>query len=294
MKNNKINLTSILLIILIISVIIMTVVMIVINKDKSNNSNNDTNNTANTQTDNTDIDTNTTNTNTPNTNTPSTNTNTSNTSSNIININDYVGMWYDINLKEEGSDICIGLDANNNVVLSCGIHRTAVLEETIVNVVDNKISFDDGNGFTGTITLGDKKITLNYSVENYNIENEELEFAYKKERTSTQNLAGYDLAGNWEPKTATRNGKEISLQEIYGTGISYGGYLTLNSDNTYSRFIGITSDELTNDLTGTYEVKANNIIFTTNNGNKEEAKFDMGTIAYDYGDGVIVKFYPEN
>lgn len=282
MENKKINLTSILLILLIIAVIIMTVVMVITNKDKdkNNNSNDNTNTTS------------TANTQANNANTNTTTNTTLNTTSNKININDYVGMWYDINVKEEGSDVCIGLDANDKVVLSCGIHRTAVLEETIVNVVDNTISFNDGNGFTGTITLGDNKITLNYSVENFNIENEELEFAYKKERTSTQNLSGYSLARDWDPKTATKNGKEISLQEIYGTGIQYGGYLTLNSDNTYSRLIGITSDEVEKDLTGTYEVKSNDIVLTTKNGKTEKAKFVNGTIVYDYGDGINVTFYP--
>ena len=278
MEKKKINLTAILLILLIIAVVIMTVVMVITNKDKDNKSSDNSNSTS----------ANNTNTNT------NTDTNTSeNSNSNIVNINDYVGMWYDKNLKEDGSDVCIDLDANNNIVISCGILRTAVLEETIVNVVDNKISFNDGNGFTGTITLGDNKITLNYSVENFSIKNEELVFEYKKERTSTQNLSGFSLARNWEPRTATRDGVEISLQEIYGTGIKYGGYLTLNNDNTYSRFIGITSDELQNDLTGTYEVKANNIIFTTKSGKKESAKFNNGTIVYDYGNGVNVTFYPE-
>lgn len=294
MENKKINLTSILLIILIVAVIVATVVMIVTNNNKNNNSNNDTNATSASNTENKSNSNTNSNTNT-NSNSSSTNSNTStNTSSNTVDIKNYVGMWYDKYLKEEGSDICLALDENNNIVLTVGIHRTAVLDETIVKLEDNKIKFDDSNGFTGTLSLGNNKITLVYSVKNFNIENEKLEFEYKKERSNTQIISGYDIAHNWKPSTATKDGKEISLQEIYGTGIQYGGFLTLNKDNTYSRLIGITSDEVEKDLTGTYEIKANTILFTTKNGKNEKAKFDNGKIVYDYGDGIKVTFYPES
>lgn len=285
MEGKKINLTTILLIMAVIAIIIMAVVLVMTNnKNGENTTNNNSGDTIN----------NTSNVVDNNSQPDESSKPIEPVITKAIDINDYIGMWYEDESLVGYTNVCIDVDENNNILLEAGIYRTATLDEQIVNLIDNQIVFSDGNGFSGTLTLGDNKITMNYSISGLNVSNESIELSYKKDRSTTELLSGFDISGNWEPKVATRNGREISLQEIYGTGISYGGYLTLNSDNTYSRFIGITSDELTNDLTGTYEIVGNKIIFTTNNGNKEEAKFDMGTIAYDYGDGVIVKFYPES
>ncbi|MBR3254709.1 MAG: hypothetical protein IKF97_00555 [Clostridia bacterium] len=285
MEKKKFNLTTILLIMAIIAIIIMAVVLIISNgknDDKTSDNNNTTNAISN-------------NVENSSQSVPKEETkNSQTTTNNKVDINDYIGMWYENKDLIGYSNACLSLDENNNILLEAGIYRATGLDEQIVNLTDNKIVFNNGDGFSGTLTLGDNKITMNYSISPLNISNQEIELTYKKVRSSTELLSGFDITGNWEPRTATRNGEDISLQEIYGTGIRYGGYLTLNSDNTYSRLIGITSDEITNDLTGTYKILGNKIIFTTKNGNKEEAKFEMGIIAYDYGEGVTVNFYPKS
>lgn len=285
MEKKKFNLTTILLIMAIIAIIIMAVVLI-INNGKNDDKTSDNNNTTNAISNNVENSSQSV----PKEETKNSQTNTNNK----VDINDYIGMWYENEDLIGYSNACLSLDENNNILLEAGIYRATGLDEQIVNLTDNKIVFNNGDGFSGTLTLGDNKITMNYSISPLNISNQEIELTYKKARSSTELLSGFDITGNWEPRTATRNGEDISLQEIYGTGIKYGGYLTLNSDNTYSRLIGITSDEITNDLTGTYKILGNKIIFTTKNGNKEEAKFEMGIIAYDYGEGVTVNFYPES
>lgn len=76
------------------------------------------------------------------------------------------------------------------------------------------------------------------------------------------------LVGKWKPYKAEYKGKEINLRDVYGSGITYGGELILNKDNTYTEFIGIYSEDNVNDLQGTYRTygAGEKALLTTNNG----------------------------
>ena len=152
--------------------------------------------------------------------------------------------------------------------------QTNNLQATI-NSLQNKIE-----SISNTINSNEENIT-NLTVENNN----------NKEEEKVNIISSHNISGDWIPISATENGNEISLQMVFGTGIKYGGYLTLNNDNTYTRFIGIYADE--NSLMGTYKIIDNKIIFTNNNNEKETAVFENGIIQYDYGNGVIVNFTRE-
>lgn len=76
------------------------------------------------------------------------------------------------------------------------------------------------------------------------------------------------FVGKWKPYKAEQNGMEISLREVYGSGISYGGELILNDDGTYTAFIGVYSQDNIYDLQGTYKTDKNDetVVLTSKSG----------------------------
>lgn len=76
------------------------------------------------------------------------------------------------------------------------------------------------------------------------------------------------VVGKWKPYKAEYKGKEINLRDVYGSGITYGGELILNKDNTYTEFIGVYSEDNVNDLQGTFRTygSGEKALLTTNNG----------------------------
>ncbi len=102
---------------------------------------------------------------------------------------------------------------------------------------------------------------------------------------------------NWMPYKAEKDGKEVSLSEVWGTGIQYGGYLSLSriedgkqgspDNGTYSELIGIYENE--DSLKGTYYLSGNSIKFEPNSGEPS-----YGEISYVSGSdmfGIITKDY---
>ena len=64
------------------------------------------------------------------------------------------------------------------------------------------------------------------------------------------------LAGKWKPYMAQdKDGNEINLRDIYGSGIStYGGELVIKQNGTYTEWIGVYSEEEIDRFTGICEV----------------------------------------
>ncbi|MCI8999484.1 MAG: M56 family metallopeptidase [Clostridia bacterium] len=67
------------------------------------------------------------------------------------------------------------------------------------------------------------------------------------------------LAGKWKPYMAQdKDGNEINLRDIYGSGIStYGGELVIKQNGTYTEWIGVYSEEEIDRFTGICEVYGN-------------------------------------
>ena len=90
---------------------------------------------------------------------------------------------------------------------------------------------------------------------------------------STENDAPNFIIGDWNIKSAkhgiTRT--DYPLQYLYGTGIKYGGTLTLNKDNTFTKYIGITGETSENE--GSYSLRGNTISFKFDSGRTEEAMY---------------------
>lgn len=81
------------------------------------------------------------------------------------------------------------------------------------------------------------------------------------------------MIGSWEISYATgKDDEDYSLQNIYGTGISYGGVLTLNQDGTFSKYIGITTND-PDSYEGIYTVSGNSIRLTYRNNRIENAAY---------------------
>lgn len=193
-----------------------------------------------------------------------------------INIEDYVGIWYEKESLKEYSDVCIDLDEDKNILVEVGIYRLTTFDNLKATLNGNIITLTKNNAFIGTLTLDNNKIIFNYSVEDLNIENEKVEFTYKRERTSTEVLNGYDISGEYTCDAA--------------------GSLKINKDNTYKRSIINSGEsfETEKDLTGTYKIIGNKIIFTSNNNKEEIAIYENGAIEYFFEEDVYAKFYPKN
>lgn len=78
-----------------------------------------------------------------------------------------------------------------------------------------------------------------------------------------------DLTGKWEPAAgeSIASGQAVSLSEIYGSGLSYGGSLELNSDGTFFVGVGIINDNSSHK--GTYTVSGGEIHAAYKNGTED-------------------------
>lgn len=93
-----------------------------------------------------------------------------------------------------------------------------------------------------------------------------------------------ELTGKWEPAAgeSIASGQAVSLSEIYGSGLSYGGSLELNSDGTFFVGVGIISDNSSHK--GTYTVSGNEIHVTYKNGAEDTFQY-----LADYNGGEAIK-----
>ena len=105
------------------------------------------------------------------------------------------------------------------------------------------------------------------------------------------------MLGDWSISYAKNMNthEEYPLQEFYGSGIKYGGTLTLNEDGTFSRYIGITTDE-TEKYEGTFTHNGTYITFRYYDGTTAEAKYlpETNEIKYTIKDskyGYIDEYY---
>ncbi|WP_333651634.1 lipocalin family protein [Lacrimispora sp.] len=91
------------------------------------------------------------------------------------------------------------------------------------------------------------------------------------------------IMGTWMISYAknANTGEDYSLQELYGTGIQYGGTLTFNDDATFKRYIGITTEE-TDRYEGTYSVQDNVITLNFYNGTINTAIYLRSTQEIEY------------
>lgn len=114
--------------------------------------------------------------------------------------------------------------------------------------------------------------------------------------TNIEKTTANKLVGKWKPYKAEYKGEEINLRDVYGSGITYGGELILNSDNTYTEFIGIYSEDNVNDLQGTFRTYGigEKALLTTNNGETKALELlesgENSTIVLTNSDGTKIYF----
>lgn len=96
-------------------------------------------------------------------------------------------------------------------------------------------------------------------------------------RNVTNGIPNY-IIGVWniqyaKTRGAGTSGEDYSLQDLYGTGIEYGGKLTFNADGTFSRYVGITTDE-TDKYEGTYILRYDDkILLKYKDGTERTVKY---------------------
>ena len=95
----------------------------------------------------------------------------------------------------------------------------------------------------------------------------------KSTTESAENDISDLIIGVWKLKFAKEGtgGADYPLQNLYGTGIQYGGTLTLNKDNTFIKLMGITDEISENE--GTFSSEENVITFKFKDGHTEEAVY---------------------
>lgn len=194
---------------------------------------------------------------------------------NGINMNDYVGMWYENQELEGYSEVDIAVDDNNRIELQIGIYRLNTFDELSTSITGNVIKFNDIYGTTGTVTLEKEKVILEYSSESFEIKNQKIEFTYRKERKTTQITDGLDLTGKWSTQ-ADSDSK---------------GYVTFNPDNTFSSAIKKSEKDII--TSGKYKLYGNKIKFITNKGEVLRGEFKNGKINYYFLNEEVAEVYPE-
>jgi len=110
------------------------------------------------------------------------------------------------------------------------------------------------------------------------------------EQTPAKNkkkLTKTDLEGELKPVSAVdKNGEEISLQLIWGTGIQYGGSLTIFEDGSYTEYIGIIGE--TDPLEGTVDILDDQIVLTSKTDVKKYViVIEENVIELNYGEYIV-------
>ncbi|MCI9366281.1 MAG: M56 family metallopeptidase [Clostridia bacterium] len=118
--------------------------------------------------------------------------------------------------------------ASNN-----GENNINIMEEKLIDKIDEQ---------------HEVKETRNYIDDNIDSMENEMNLSYDTKEIK-------ELKGKWKPYKAENYEGEISLVDIYGSGIkTYGGSLELRDDGTFTKFIGVYSEEQSADLVGNYEI----------------------------------------
>ena len=140
------------------------------------------------------------------------------------------------------------------------------------------------------------EILDDYKLKFVNVSNETLkgtlnkkyiEESYYKELDDTKKIIG-----DWIPCYAKEGNEEISLQLIYGTALSLGGYLTFYDNGTYTYYVGAYSIENEDEHFGSYAVDENEINLLRNSGIRETLIYEenTGNILMKVSDNNIVAF----
>lgn len=275
----------------------------VINENKNEENNNieiqNKKNNANESKTNEKINTNTYNNNINNQESISDNT-VNNTSGNQINLNDYLGSWYETHNHtndKNPSNVKIKNVNNNKLVIDLYISRTAQFNNFEVNMNGNTGSFEavTDNGpsidgqiakISGKIELSNNTVTINVTKSNVKYLNDGTKyiFTYKVKNT---NLNSYK--GNWYESSkhaSDLNPNNINLKTVDGEFVVFDFYITriANFDDVsvivsenYGKFEAITENGRSTDdeigkISGRIEFKNNNIILHVEKSNV----FDLG------------------
>ncbi len=193
------------------------------------------------------------------------------------------------------NDILVRFGENPAKTTTTTVPITTVPQTTVSKTTQKNENTNNVNNINNTNSTNNTNNTNNSNSAN-NTNNSSNNNGTDNGNTETDNTEKNktDVVGTWNISSAEQDGEEVSLGSIFGSGIKYGGSINLNSDGSYSKYIGITSEEQEDDLTGTYIYEGNKILFTSNSGMVEVADIEDGKIKLKDSNGYILFFIKSN
>ena len=106
---------------------------------------------------------------------------------NILNINSYLGKWYDNEPEKAESNIELKIDETGKLIIEIGIFRLAVFDDLTSNIGDDRINFYANNlsGTNGSILLKDNELILSLTSDEFGIKNQTYKFNYCEKDTES-------------------------------------------------------------------------------------------------------------
>lgn len=103
------------------------------------------------------------------------------------------------------------------------------------------------------------------------------------------------LIGRWKYNTAINSKTgSVASKILYGSGYKYGGYLRFFNDGTFTKYIGVISDEYEH-FSGSYSITNDIVTLHFYNGNQQTVIYDGEQIIlqrkeYDYNEEVFLYY----
>lgn len=208
-----------------------------------------------------------------------------------------------ISMKVDGEDFPI-----EEIAVSSELEKLSDLGYKSITKAGNYIAYlrwadlDSGRGIVYSVDGNTPDLQFLTKIEPLSEENW---YYYEEDFNEWESTHGesnipQEILGTWNIRYAkTRGagtaGENYPLQDLYGTGIKYGGKLTFNEDGTFSRYVGITTDEKEN-YEGTFYIHYGKIIMQYYNGIERTAKYlpesqEIVFYNWDYNGQAIDEFY---
>ncbi|MBR6034328.1 MAG: hypothetical protein IKP28_06380 [Clostridia bacterium] len=229
-------------------------------------------------------------------------TNTTSVSLGRYNVVPDKNLLYDDGMQKTIDDLYVDLKAKNEFTLydSFGhvIYGTYTIEGSTITLIAKEWLSEDGGQYNYTFPE-DENIKIKLTANNGTLEITE---APKSINIGTKNMtlitkvgvkytmvdSKTDIVGNWRAsKALDKDGKEVSLGNVYGSGIALTNWMTFNKDLTYINSIGVTGDGNEN---GTYIITSADRITLTDMNNTVRLLFiqEDGTLKENNGAYTVI------
>ena len=244
-------------------------------------------------------------------NNDTTTTTTTNTDTAIATTNVSLGRYsvmpdknllYDEGLQKTVDDLYIDLKGNNEFTLNDSwghlIYGDYTVNGSLITLTGKKWFSEDGGSYNYTFPANENikiKLTVNNDtlevteVPNIiNVGTKDMTLVTKVGVKYTKTNPKINIVGDWRAsKALDKDGQEVSLSNVYGSGIALTNWMTFNKDLTYINSIGVTGDGNEN---GTYIIASTDRIILTDMNNTVRVLFvqEDGTLTESNGEYTVI------